>query len=50
VPGRERLRLYRAAGVTTLQVKSTGPYGRALDALAQLIDLVGEVNREPAGG
>jgi F420-dependent oxidoreductase-like protein len=47
---RERLHLYRTAGVTTLQVKSTGPYDRALDALAELLDLVGEVNHEPAGG
>jgi len=40
---RERLRLYRAAGVTTLQVKATGG-GETLDALAQLIDLVADVN------
>ena len=45
---RERLRLYRAAGVTTLQVKSPRPDRKALDALAQLIDLVAEVNLEPA--
>jgi F420-dependent oxidoreductase-like protein len=47
---RERLRLYRAAGVTTLQVKPPGPDRKALDALAQLIDLVAAVNLEPAGG
>lgn len=41
-----RLRLYRTAGVTTLQVKPAGTGRDALDSLAQLIDLVGEVNAE----
>ncbi len=43
---RDRLRLYRAAGVTTLQVKSAGQGHASLDAIAALIDLVDEVNRE----
>jgi F420-dependent oxidoreductase-like protein len=43
---RQRLRLYRSVGVTTLQVKSAGAGRDALDRLAQLIDLVAEVNTE----
>ena len=43
---RGRLRLYRAAGVTTLQVKSAGRDSATLDAIAALIDLVTAVNRE----
>jgi hypothetical protein len=46
---RARLRLYRAAGVTTLQVKPAGTDIQALDALAALLDLVAEVNGEVAG-
>ncbi|MGH9057360.1 MAG: LLM class flavin-dependent oxidoreductase [Acidimicrobiales bacterium] len=45
---RDRLRLYRAAGVTTLQVKSGTTGTRALDDIAKLIDLVHEVNQERA--
>jgi F420-dependent oxidoreductase-like protein len=45
---RDRLRLYRSTGVTTLQVKPLGTDPDALDALAQLIDLVAEVNNSPA--
>jgi F420-dependent oxidoreductase-like protein len=41
-----RLRLYRAAGITTLQAKLAGPLQHKLDTLAQLIDLVSEVNEE----
>jgi len=44
---KERLRLYRAAGISTLQAKLDGPLDRKLDTLAQLIDLVSEVNAEP---
>jgi F420-dependent oxidoreductase-like protein len=44
---RDRLRLYRAAGITTLQVKSGASSHDALDALAQLMDLVAAVNHEP---
>jgi F420-dependent oxidoreductase-like protein len=43
----ERLRLYRDAGITTLQAKLSGDTAARLDTLAQLIDLVGEVSREP---
>jgi F420-dependent oxidoreductase-like protein len=46
---RDRIRLHRDAGVTTLSAKLDGPLRARLDALAQLLDLVGEVNREPAG-
>ena len=41
---RERLRLYRAVGVTTLQVKLSGDQSAQLDTLAQLIELVNEPN------
>ncbi len=43
----DRLRLYRDAGITTLQAKLTGETAAKLDTLAQLIDLVAEVSREP---
>src|SRR5258708_26998911 len=42
-----RLRLYRDAGITTLQAKLAGDPGSRLDTLAQLIELTGEVSREP---
>lgn len=42
---KERLRLYRDAGVTTLRAGL--PQERDLDTLAQLLDLVNEVNAEP---
>jgi F420-dependent oxidoreductase-like protein len=41
-----RLRLYRDAGVTTLQAKLDGEPHDRLDTLGQLIDLVDEVTRE----
>jgi alkanesulfonate monooxygenase SsuD/methylene tetrahydromethanopterin reductase-like flavin-dependent oxidoreductase (luciferase family) len=41
---RERLRLYRAAGVTTLQAKLSGTVSEKLDTLGQLLDLVAEVD------
>ena len=46
---RQRLRLYRAAGITTLRAGFAGADGLAaqLDALARLLDLVREVNDEP---
>ena len=40
----ERLRIYRDAGITTLQAKLGGSVPQRLDALAQLIDLVKEVD------
>jgi F420-dependent oxidoreductase-like protein len=43
----ERLRLYRDAGVTTLQVKLGGDRSQQLDALTQLIELTAEVTAEP---
>jgi F420-dependent oxidoreductase-like protein len=43
---RDRLRRYRAAGVATLQIKSAGHGHATLDAIAALIDLVDEINRE----
>ena len=42
----ERIRLYRGAGVSTLSLKLDGPLGTRLDTLAQMIELVGEINRE----
>jgi F420-dependent oxidoreductase-like protein len=43
---KDRLRLYRRAGITTLQAKIDGDLPHKVDTLAQLIDLVNEVNRE----
>ena len=45
---KERLRLYRDAGITALQAKLDGPPERRLDTLAHLLDLVAEVDREPS--
>jgi Luciferase-like monooxygenase len=42
----DRIRLYRAAGISTLAVKLEGPLRTRLDILARLIGLVGEINRE----
>jgi F420-dependent oxidoreductase-like protein len=42
----ERLRLYRDAGITTLQAKLTGDATAKLDTLAQLLDLVHIVTAE----
>jgi F420-dependent oxidoreductase-like protein len=44
---RDRLRLHRAAGVGTLQARLAGDATARLDTLAQLIDLVREINAEP---
>jgi len=50
---KNRLRLYHRAGITTLQAKLDGDLERKVDTLAQLIDLVNEVNSgdtpEPPG-
>jgi F420-dependent oxidoreductase-like protein len=43
---KDRLRLYRRAGITTLQAKLDGDFQHKVDTLAQLIDLVTEVNQE----
>ena len=45
---RERLRLYRQAGVTALRASFTGDYTQQLDDLAHLIDLVHDVDSETA--
>ncbi len=45
----ERLRLYRDAGITTLQAKLEGDRSRRLDTLAQLVDLTAAVSRERPG-
>ena len=42
----ERLRLYRDAGITTLQAKLSGDHGSRLDTLAQLVELVRRVSLE----
>jgi len=41
----ERLRLYRDAGITTLQAKLDGDRTRQLDTLAQLVELTAAVSR-----
>ena len=43
---KDRIRLYRTAGITTLQAKLDGDLQHKVDTLAQLIDLVNEVNDE----
>jgi len=45
---KERLCLYRQAGITTLQAKLDGDLQHKIDTLAQLIDLVTEINEEEA--
>jgi F420-dependent oxidoreductase-like protein len=41
---KERIRLYRRAGITTLQAKLDGDLQHKIDTLVQLIDLVTEIN------
>ncbi len=43
----DRLRLYRDAGITTLQAKLDGDHAARLDTLAQLLELVRQVSSEP---
>src|SRR5688572_19428824 len=43
---KDRLRLYRQAGITTLQAKLDGDLQHKVDTLARLIDLVTEINQE----
>jgi F420-dependent oxidoreductase-like protein len=45
----QRLRLYRDAGITTLQAKLDGDRGHQLETLAQLVRLTAAVSRERAG-
>ncbi len=46
---RDRLRRYRAAGVSTLQAKLTGDRNQQLDTLGQLVELAADVSREQPG-
>ena len=46
---KERLRLYRDAGIDTIQMKPPGDTRRAIDHAAQLVELVREVDREGDG-
>ena len=43
---KERLRLYRSAGITSMQAKVSGPH--RIDIVAQLIDVMNELNAEPS--
>ena len=45
---KDRVRLYRQAGITTLQAKPDGDVQHKVDTLAQLMDLVTEINEEDA--
>jgi F420-dependent oxidoreductase-like protein len=45
---KDRLRLYARAGVTTLQAQLAGDLQHRVDTLAQFLDLVHDVNAEPA--
>jgi F420-dependent oxidoreductase-like protein len=45
---KDRLRLYSQVGITTLQAKLDGDLQHKVDTLAQLIDLVNQVNEEEA--
>ena len=47
---KERLRLYRDAGITTLQMKMTAGNSRNLDALARFAELVAAVSAEGTEG
>jgi hypothetical protein len=42
----DRIRLHRAAGVSTLQLKLDGPLSARLDTLARITELVSAVNKE----
>ncbi len=43
---KDRLRLYRDAGITTIEAKLTGDRQRRVDTAAQLVELVDEVTHE----
>lgn len=45
----ERIRLYRDAGITTLQAKLSGPLRQRIDTVAQLIDIATEIDGEVVG-
>ncbi len=42
---KERLQMYRSVGITSMQAKVSGP--QRLDIVAQLMDVVAELNTEP---
>jgi F420-dependent oxidoreductase-like protein len=42
----DRIRRHRAAGVSTLSLKLSGPLRARVDTLARMVDLVGAINRE----
>ena len=44
---KDRLRVYRAAGITTIQAKLAGSLKARVDTAAQLVELLEELNREP---
>lgn len=44
---KDRLRLYRDAGITTIQAKLSGDRESRVDTAAQLVELVNELNAEP---
>jgi len=43
----ERVRRYRAAGIDTFQAKLSGSLQERIDTVAQLVEIVGEVDAEP---
>jgi len=43
---KDRLRLYRNAGITTIQAKLAGDCQNRVETAAQLIELVDELNAE----
>ena len=45
---KDRVRRYRAAGIGTLQAKLAGPLQDRIDTVAQLVEIVAEVDAEPA--
>jgi F420-dependent oxidoreductase-like protein len=47
---KDRLRIYRDVGITTIQAKLAGPASEQLDTLAELVELVADVDAEPRGG
>jgi F420-dependent oxidoreductase-like protein len=44
---KDRLRLYRDAGITTIQAKLSGGLDERVDTAGRLVELVRELNREP---
>jgi len=44
---KERVRRYRSAGIDTFQAKVSGPLQERVDTVAQLVEIVAEVDAEP---